>query len=117
MNHRVFAASLAGAMLLSAAAFAQVEGNYAMTGVSTDKSTYAGTVEVTKAGPGFQIVWTIEGTRTFGAGMMEGGSLVVGSVDEGRAIVQVMKPDGRNLKGAWFRRTESALGEETWIRL
>lgn len=113
------ALTLAVFLCLSTAAFAQaIEGAYGLQGIGTDKATYAGRVEVTKSGAGFQVKWLYaDGSTTFGAGLFEGGTLSVGTVEEKRSIVNLMKlqPDG-NFKGQWYQRGEATLGEETWLK-
>lgn len=99
-----------------AAAAQSVEGAYALQGIDSKKTTYGGTVEVLKKGAGYQVAWTIDGEKTYGAGLMEGEAFVIGSIDEKRAIVQIMKRDGANLKGVWYKREDTGLGEETWIK-
>jgi hypothetical protein len=104
---------------LGAAAFGQsIEGAYALQGMGTDKTTYAGRVEVTKSGAGFQVRWVYsDGSTVFGAGLMEGDTLSIGTVEDRKSIVSLMKrqADG-GFKGVWYQRGEAALGDETWIK-
>lgn len=113
-----FALLTAAALTLSAnVALAQnIEGAYSLAGVNQDKTTYSGTVEVKKLGSGYQIQWDMDGEKTFGAGLLEGTTLYVGTVYDSKSVVSVMKADGANLKGTWYRRTEPGLGEEVWLK-
>ena len=113
------ALTLAVLLSLGTAAFAQgIEGAYGLQGIGSDKVTYAGRVEVTKSGAGFQVKWLYaDGSTTFGAGLLEGDTLSVGTVEDKRSVINLMKrqPDG-NFKGQWYQRGEAALGEETWLK-
>jgi len=94
------------------------EGAYALQGMSGDKTTYAGRVEVLKSGAGFQVKWTYsDGSSVFGAGLLEGDTLSIGTVEDRKSIINLMKrqADG-GFKGIWYQRGETALGEETWIK-
>lgn len=118
MRTALLSAAAAAVLTFSAnAAFAQsIEGQYSMVGVNQDKSTYSGAVEIKKIGPGYQIMWDLDGEKVYGAGMMDGGALYVGSVYDKKSIVAVMKPDGANFKGVWYQRAENGLGEEAWLK-
>jgi hypothetical protein len=108
---------LAAAALFVPAYAGAFEGAYELQGVDADKSTYKGTVEVMKSGAGYQIRWVMDGTTSFGAGMLDGETLWVGYVDEGRAGITGMKKQANgDLKGPWYRRGGKALGEETWVK-
>lgn len=93
-----------------------IEGLYSLAGVNVDKSTYSGTVEVKKIGGGYQILWDLGSEKVYGAGLLDGTTLVVGTVYEKKSIVATMKPDGANFKGPWYQRGEKAFGEEVWLK-
>lgn len=117
MRSIVFATAAATLLTANIAMAQNIEGNYSMAGVNQDKTTYSGSVEVKKLGSGYQILWDLGGgEKVYGAGLMDGANLVVGTVYEKKSIVTVMKPDGANLKGVWYQRAESGLGEEAWIK-
>ncbi len=110
-------AALTLAVLLTPAVAVAFEGSYALQGLDADKSAYSGTVEVLQSGAGYQIRWVVDGATAFGAGMLDGETLWVGYVDEGRAGVTAMKKQANgDLKGPWYRRGGKALGEESWIK-
>jgi len=102
----------------SAALGQSIEGAYAFQGMSPDKTTYAGRVEVTKSGAGFQMRWLYsDGSIIFGAGLMEGETLSVGTVEDKKSIVSLMERQGDGgFKGVWYQRGEAALGDESWIK-
>ena len=68
---KLFAATTAAALLWSAAAFAaDPVGSYSVEGTNPGgKSTYKGTVTVTKTGETFRVIWVVGGTRYIGTGI------------------------------------------------
>lgn len=62
---------LALSLVVAAPAFAaDPVGNYAVEGTNPGgKGHYAGTVQVTKTGDTYRVVWTIQGAQTFGTGI------------------------------------------------
>ena len=68
---RVFATIAACALILAPTlASADPTGTYKVVGRSADgASTYKGTVEVSRTGPTYKVVWVIDGKQSIGTGL------------------------------------------------
>ena len=62
----ILACSLIAAPTL---ALADPTGSYNVAGHATDGSSYKGTVEVTRTGPTYKVVWNIDGKKSIGTGL------------------------------------------------
>jgi hypothetical protein len=118
---RLFAVALLSITLLAAPASAQTVnpvGNYAVQGLDPDKTAYAGEVTVSpNGGAGFQVLWDVDGQKVYGAAMLVGNALYIGSVWDKRSVVSLVTfaADG-NAEGPWFMREQSQPGTERWIK-
>lgn len=87
-----------------------VEGEYALSGKNPDGSDYKGTLVVTKAGAGFNLVWSNGNT---GFGVRRGDGLTVGYGGARCSFVAYeVKPDG-TLEGVWGGAGATQTGTET----
>ena len=87
-----------------------VDGEYATVGKNPDGSEYKGTLTVTKAGAGFNFVWSNGNT---GFGVRRGDALTVGFGGTQCSFVAYdVKPDG-TLEGVWGGAGATQTGTET----
>lgn len=91
-----------------------VAGRYSLAGRNPGGSgSYSGTVEVTRTGEIYQVVWTVApgGTVYQGIGIQTGSSFAVG-YPQGVAAYTV-NPDG-SLTGLWAASGSNQVGQEDW---
>ena len=116
---------------VAAPAAADPVGRYAVAGSNPGmvQSTYGGTVEVTRQGETYSVVWEIGETVYVGTGIgatERGGRYLPGPASPRDTVLIVGYPDGvvTMLEGAngvytglWATFGEDALGEEVWTPL
>lgn len=121
---------LAGFM---SAAAADPTGRYNVVGINPDSGTeYRGTVEVTRTGETYKVIWNIGGTRYIGTGLgalvrngrytvgpahPEDTSISIGYVS-GRTFGQAFyfeQPDG-SWRGVWTYGGSNKITSESWFR-
>ena len=116
------------------AALADPTGTFNVAGHAADGSTYKGTVEVSRTGPTYKVVWVIDGKKSIGTGLgthrVGDNSYVTGPAtdkDIGLAVGYInkdsfgictyyQKPDG-SWAGIWTYGNSQQIVEETWTRL
>ncbi len=92
-------------------------GTYAVLGINQDKTTYAGEVTVIPNGPGYQVLWVIDGEGSNGSALLVGNVLCIGNVSDKRATITQMVFDASgNAEGTWLMRETPQLGQERWIK-
>jgi hypothetical protein len=113
-------------------ALADPTGSFKVIGHNTDGSTYEGTVQVSRAGSIYKIVWDIDGKKSIGTGLgshAEGNTIMTGPAtdnDIGLAVGYVnkdsfgicayaQKPDG-SWSGVWTYGGSQQITAETWTR-
>lgn len=127
------AACLAAAFLLQPAAFADPVGTYSVEGTNPDNgSTYSGTVEVTRTGETYQVVWDIAGQRFVGTGLgalIRDDSFLVGAAEsddtaisvgyksgDGFGMAMYFEQDDGTWDGIWTYGGSDRVARETWTR-
>ncbi|MFN0262288.1 hypothetical protein ACKTEK_00265 [Tepidamorphus sp. 3E244] len=126
-------AAAAGFVLTIGAALANPEGTYRVEGTNPDDGNeYAGTVEVTRTGNTYKIVWDVGRTRYEGTGVgavFEDGALLVGEAQDNDVVlsvayvagntygttIYVLQPNGTWV-GSWTYGGGEDIGYETWTR-
>lgn len=98
-------------------AFAETDellGTYTITeGINPSKTTYAGTLNITKTGEVYKLVWNIPFPIYDGIGIIVDHILCVGwSARGGNCGVVVYKVEGGKLKGTWATSDSGAIGTE-----
>lgn len=101
-------------------AFAQAAdpaGSYKIEGNNPDHgSDYSGTVEVTKTGDTYKIVWTIDGTKYIGTGIGDENFLAVSYKSGDHTGLALYGEKGSDWVGIWTYAGGKALGAEKWTR-
>jgi hypothetical protein len=93
----------------------EYEGTYAVTGTNFDNSPYAGSLTITAAGAGYQLVWQT-GNDFQGVGLVDDGLLSAGWGGETCSIVTYQQlPDG-SLDGQWVLSGQAGIGTEKAVR-
>ncbi len=127
------ALALAAALLapaLAAPALADPVGTYLVGGSNpgAPEATYEGTVEVVRAGPLYEVTWTIDETVYHGTAMggrVIGERFVIGPASEADTVLAIAWEDGTvvmyavpgGFAGEWIIPGSTAMGQETWQRL
>jgi hypothetical protein len=131
---RAAAVISACALILSPAlALADPTGTYKVAGHAADgSSTYQGTVEVTRTGPTYKVVWVIDGKQSVGTGLgihIDGNTVTTSAAtdkDVGLSVGYInkdsfgigsyaRKPDG-TWTGVWTSGGSQKIVTETWTR-
>jgi hypothetical protein len=132
---RVSAMILAGALIgLPTLALADPTGTYSVTGHNAGGGgTYEGTVEVTRTGGTYKVVWTIAGKNTIGTGLgshfENGNSIITGPATDNDAALSVgyvskdsfgiaqyyLQADG-SWSGVWTYGGSKDVATETWTK-
>lgn len=108
-----------GLCLLSSgpALAADPTGRYSVAGTNPDGAgRYQGTVEVTRTGETYRVVWNVGGQRYVGTGIGNDGLLAV-SYQSGRVTgIAVYAEKGGSWSGPWTSAGGSTTGTERWTR-
>ena len=131
---RVAAIISACALILAPTlALADPTGTYKVAGHAADgSSTYQGTVEVTRTGPTYKVVWVIDGKQSIGTALgmhVDGATVTTGAAtdkDVGLAVGYLnkdsfgigsyaRKADG-TWSGIWTSGNSQKIITETWTR-
>ncbi len=99
---------------------ADLSGNYQASGTNPGgKGSYTGTVQITKNGDSYRMVWEV-GTSYVGTGIVTGEYLSVAYADTGGnwfgVVVYKILQDGKRLEGKWCGHEGTVLGKETLTR-
>jgi len=115
---KLFAATTAAALLWSAAAFAaNPVGSYNVEGTNPGgKSTYKGSVTVTKTGETYRVIWVVGGTRYIGTGIGDKDFLAVSYKSGDDTGLALYGSDGGNWAGVWTYAGGRQVGAELWKR-
>lgn len=105
---------------IAAAPTYDLTGKYSVEGTNPGNgSKYSGTVEITKSGDTYKILWEV-GTLYAGTGIITGNTLSVAYVDEKVEYVGVVAytilKNGKVLKGIWAPFGNKETGTETLTR-
>jgi hypothetical protein len=113
---RSIAALGALVLVLTAPAFAQVAGTYAVEGADAQKHKYQGTVTVTPEGENFRIVWKIGNETYRGTGLSAGEALAVSYSWGKNTGVALYVKQGDGWIGIWTSSDQKGQGSEFWTR-
>jgi hypothetical protein len=113
---RSIAALGALVLVLTAPAFAQVAGTYAVEGADAQKHKYQGTVTVTPEGENFRIVWKIGNETYRGTGLSAGEALAVSYSWANNTGVALYVKQGDGWVGVWTSSDQKGQGSEFWTR-
>lgn len=101
-----------------AAAFAaDPTGNYTIQGTNPGgNGTYSGTVEVTKTGETYRVIWDVGGTRYVGTGIGNKDFIAVSYKSGSDTGLALYGADGGNWAGVWAYSGARNVGAEIWKR-
>lgn len=111
--------AVAAALLWSAvAAFAaDPVGTYNVEGTNPgDKSSYKGTVTITKTGETYRVIWIVGGTRYIGTGIGNKDFIAVSYKSGDSSGLALYGADGGNWAGVWTYSGGDKMGAEFWKR-
>ena len=116
MRHLIAAA--AASLLWSATAFAaDPVGSYAVEGTNPGNgSHYRGTVEISRTGETYRVVWVVGGTRYIGTGIGNKDFIAVSYRSGSDTGLALYGADGGNWAGVWTYAGGREVGSELWKR-
>jgi hypothetical protein len=116
---RKFAALVFSIFFLATSAVfaADLEGDYKVQGANPGGGgAYQGTVNVTKTGETYRIVWVVGGTRYIGTGIGNKDFLAVSYRSGNDTGLALYGTEGGNLIGVWTYAGGKEVGAEKWTR-
>lgn len=115
---RHLTASATAFLLWSATAFAaDPVGSYTIEGTNPgDHSHYSGTVEVSKTGETYRVIWVVGGTRYVGTGIGNKDFIAVSYRSGNDTGLALYGSDGGNWSGVWTYAGGKEIGAELWKR-
>ncbi len=116
---RAFLGGIAAALVLTVtAAFAELEGRYAVSGTDPGKpnSSYTGTVTVEKTGDTYKVVWVIGGTQYVGTGIGNKDFLAVSYRSGSQTGLALYAPNADGWTGVWTYAGGTEMGTDSWVR-
>jgi hypothetical protein len=93
-------------------------GHYTVIGQNPggEGANYTGTVEVTKTGDTYKVVWMIGDVRFIGTAIGNKEFLAISYKSGNGTGLALYATDGENWKGAWTYANGTTLGTERWTR-
>ena len=102
---------------MTGAIAAEPVGRYTVQGRNPGGSdTYSGTVEITRTGQTYRVVWMIGGERFVGTAVGDANFLAVSYKSGGDTGLAIVAPEGANWGSVWTYAGGTTLGTERWIR-
>lgn len=110
--------AIAGALLFSAHAQADPAGSYDVVGENPDTGgEYRGTVEVSRTGQTYRVVWNIAGTKYVGTGLgavFDEGTFRIGAANASDRALSVGYTSGRTFGMAFYIEQDNGSWEGVW---
>jgi hypothetical protein len=113
---RTIAAAAAAFLLATSGAFAQMTGQYKVSGENPDGSTYRGAATVEKTGDTYKVTWTVGGDRFIGTGIGSPEAIAVGYRSGSNTGIALIGKEGENYQVVWTYLNGRKLGTEKWTR-
>jgi hypothetical protein len=114
---RLFAVSIALLWSVTLAFAADPIGSYTIEGTNPGgNGTYSGTVEVTKTGETYRMIWVVGGTRYVGTGIGTKDFIAVSYKSGSDTGLALYGADGGNWAGVWAYSGARQVGTEIWKR-
>ena len=110
---------LVAALLFGSVSAARADpvGRYAIEGSNPGGGgAYRGSVEVTRTGETFRVVWVIDGTRYVGTAIGDNKFLTVTYRSGNETGLALYGANGANWDGIWAYAGGTATGRERWVR-
>jgi hypothetical protein len=114
---RIVAASIALLSTVAVAFAADPTGSYTVQGTNPGgNGSYTGTVEVSKTGDTYKVVWVVGGTRYIGTGIGDKDFIAVSYKSGSDSGLALYGADGGNWAGVWAYSGAREMGTEIWKR-
>ncbi|MBC7801568.1 MAG: hypothetical protein H7Z10_13175 [Gemmatimonadaceae bacterium] len=92
-------------------------GSYRVEGRNPgDGDAYSGTVQVSRTGGTYRVVWLVAGQQFVGTGIGDAEFMAISYTSGGSTGLALFGARGGNWDGAWTYAGGRALGGERWIR-